>query len=208
MSESYTIDPSTPGIINRLKCPLQRRFLENYQKSGEMMDSLKIANMSYELHCDRLSSDQEYMEAFNLVQSIIPQLVEDQIIQMAIKGVRKPIVHEGKITGYYREKDFRAAKYAIENIRRDIDRKSPGVLSNNKDDDENETKVITHQQLTDFITSAIESEKKERAKASALPAPSETLSATFRVNKEVGHVEQEADKSTPEGDNGSDQCNA
>jgi hypothetical protein len=149
--------------IDRLKNPLQRKFLSAFQDSFQVIGSLSQAGMSFHLHSHYLDVDEDYRDAFEFLQSVIPQKLEDDFLDMAINGVQRSIIAFGEVTGTYRERDWKCTERALERVRPSVKENSPRILASGSTNQEINNVQVTHiDEIKVLFQTAIDEEKVRR----------------------------------------------
>lgn len=92
--------PYFKKITNRRK----RAFLVAYAMSGHILNAAKTAGCDWRNHYFWLERDKAYKEAFEKSREIVGDILESQVIEAALNGDDRPVIHKGAITDRYKHK--------------------------------------------------------------------------------------------------------
>jgi hypothetical protein len=80
---------------NKRTADRMRRFLEVYQQTGRLTEAAKAAGVHRCTHYRRLASDPLYQKAFRDAEERAGQELEDEAVQRALHGVKRPVMYQG-----------------------------------------------------------------------------------------------------------------
>jgi hypothetical protein len=80
--------------------PLQFRLLLCYARTGIITSSARAAGCSRDVHYWWLENDQTYVEAWALAQRESIAILEDEAVERATVGTKRPLLYRGKVVAF------------------------------------------------------------------------------------------------------------
>jgi len=120
--------PKSPGVTRAeihalfkdVENPKQRAFLAGYVKTKRTLTAAALTGVSRESHYYWLKSDPHYREHWRRARVMLGDVVEEEVIRRAIDGYGKPVVHQGKVTGRYKNYSDRLAIFLLKHLKPEV----------------------------------------------------------------------------------------
>ena len=89
------------GLFAGVEKYRQRRWLASYITIGEVLETARVAGLSFSNHYHWLRNDPAYVKAFEVAKEIATDFGEDELHRRGVRGYPKPVIYKGKITDTY-----------------------------------------------------------------------------------------------------------
>ena len=89
-------------------------FLRAYASNGNITKSCRQADIDPRLFYKARKDDPEFLEAFEVAHRAATDKALEAVWEIGVEGVREPIIFQGEVVGYTKQRDWKAAKFILE----------------------------------------------------------------------------------------------
>jgi hypothetical protein len=106
----------------------QRAFLAGFLAGKSLKRAEELSDVSRWCHYQWMKNDAAYRGSFRLAKTILTDEAEDEAYRRAFVGYDAPVVHAGKITGWYKSYSDALAQFMLKGMRPRVYRDGAGDL--------------------------------------------------------------------------------
>jgi hypothetical protein len=107
----------------------QRAFLAGFVAGKGLKRAEELSDVSRWCHYQWMKKDADYRERFQLAKTILTDEAEEEAYRRAFVGYDEPVVHGGKITGWYKSYSDALAQFLLKGMRPRVYRDGEGDVS-------------------------------------------------------------------------------
>jgi len=97
-----------------------RAFLAGFVAGMGIGNAARLSGVDRSCHYDWMKKDIRYRERFQRARMILADDAEQEVYRRAFRGVDTPIVHRGKITGWYKSYSDALAMFMLKALRPNV----------------------------------------------------------------------------------------